>query len=102
MYFIVIFFSYNIFGFEDKTIAWFNSYLTGRSQRVKIGDKKSSSQNLLSGVPQGGILSPLVFVIYVFDLSDWLKSSIAAHIYFWKSLNTKQDHSWHKNKNGSI
>ena len=66
MYFIVIFFSYNIFGFEDKTIAWFNSYLTGRSQRVKIGDKKSSSQNLLSGVPQGSMLSPLVFVIYNF------------------------------------
>ena len=65
------------YGFEVKTIAWFNSFLIGRSQCVKIGDKISSRKQLLSGVPQGGILSPLAFVIYVSDLCDWLKCSVA-------------------------
>ena len=48
-----------------------------RSQRVKIGDSISDRKELKSGVPQGGILSPLVFVLYVSDLSKWLKHLIA-------------------------
>ena len=55
------------YGFDELSIKWYNSFLTGRSQRVKIGDFISSSQSLTSGVPQGGILSPLVFVLYVSD-----------------------------------
>ena len=51
--------------------------MTGRTQRVKIGDSISEIKELKSGVPQGGILSPLVFVIYVSDLSKWLKHSVA-------------------------
>ena len=66
-----------MYGFTDQTIKWFNSFLTGRSQRVKIGDSISTNVQLTSGVPQGGILSPLVFVIYVSDLSQWLKTSVA-------------------------
>ena len=65
------------YGFDAKTISWFNSFLTGRTQRVKIGDKISGQQQLESGVPQGAILSPLIFVVYVSDLSDWLKCSVA-------------------------
>ena len=63
------------YGFADQTVRWFNSFLTDRTQRVKIGDSISSKLNLTSGVPQGGILSPLVFVLYVSDLCMWLKES---------------------------
>ena len=64
-----------IYGFDQNAVKWFNSYLTNRSQRVKIGNKTSSSRKLMSGVPQGGVLSPLVFVMYVSDLEDWLDGS---------------------------
>jgi hypothetical protein len=50
-----------LYGFDLNAVKWFNSYLTNRSQRVKIGDKISSNRKLMSGVPQCGVLSPLVF-----------------------------------------
>ena len=53
------------------------SYLTGRSQRIKIGDKLSSKMDLKSGVPQGGNFSPLAFVIYVSDLELWLQFAVS-------------------------
>ena len=66
-----------LYGFSDVAIKWYKSFLTDRTQRVKIGDSISERKDLKSGVPQGGILSPLVFVLYVSDLSKWLKFSIA-------------------------
>ena len=48
---------------------------TGRTQRVRIGKAVSSPITLTSGIPQGGILSPIVFTIYGADLEDWIKHS---------------------------
>ena len=62
-----------IYGFNSTAIEWMKSYLTGRSQRTKIGNKLSELVKLSSGVPQGGNFSPLAFVIYVSDLEDWLQ-----------------------------
>ena len=58
-------------------INWFRSFLSNRTQRVKIGTKTSNSKNLSSGVPQGGVISPLIFVVYVADLENWLVYSSA-------------------------
>ena len=66
-----------IYGFSSNTVKWIRSYLTGRSQRVKIGNKLSSLSIIKSGVPQGGNFSPLAFVIYVSDLEDWLEYAIS-------------------------
>ena len=64
-----------IYGFKNNTVNWFRSFLSNRSQRVKIGDTLSEPKNLNSGVPQGGIISPLLYIIYVADLQLWLKHS---------------------------
>ena len=61
-----------LYGFDKLTFAMFHSFLKDRSQKVKIGSHVSESVKLESGVPQGGILSPLIFVLYVSDLEDWL------------------------------
>ena len=66
-----------LYGFQELTVKWFNSFLTGRSQRVQIGNCVSRKRSLTSGVPQGGVISPLMFVLYVSDLESWLKWSAA-------------------------
>ena len=45
-----------IYGFSNMSCTWFESYLTGRTQQVKIGKELSPRLDLTSGVPQGGIL----------------------------------------------
>ena len=66
-----------LYGCDLNTCRWFESFLTGRTQRVRIGQALSNPLNLESGLPQGGILSPIIFTLYGADLEDWLKNSKA-------------------------
>ena len=49
-------------------LAWMNSYFRNRSQSVIIGSSTSARQELLTGVPQGSVLWPLLFLIYILPL----------------------------------
>ena len=55
-------------GVSQPSLRWFSSYLNGRSQVVRIGSTLSSPLNVTHSVPQGAILSPLLFCIYINDL----------------------------------
>ena len=57
------------YGIRNSTLNWFRSYLTNRTQYIEIDGIKSNSRALLTGVPQGSILSPLLFIIHMNDIN---------------------------------
>ena len=63
--------------FGRSSCAWIDSYLQERSQRVKVSGSLSDARRLESGVPQGSILGPLLFVLYVHDITVWLDQDVS-------------------------
>ena len=55
-------------GFSCQSITWFESYLSNRRFQVSIKNKYSNVANINCGVPQGSILGPLLFLLYVNDM----------------------------------
>ena len=64
------------YGVRGDTHRWIQQWLTGRSQRVVVEGESSDAVPVRSGVPQGTVLGPLMFIIYINDISDGTDSSI--------------------------
>ena len=63
-------------GIGNDIINWIVEWLTHRRQRVIVGGEISNWNSVLSGVPQGSVLGPILFLIYINDLEDDISSKI--------------------------
>ena len=81
-------------GVQGSMLQWFRSFLTTRQQRVVINGQHSEWHHVSSGVPQGSILGPLLFIFYINNISSVTKSKLkifADDVTLFTSVKCKED-----------
>ena len=85
-------------GINSFILRWVTSYLCGRRQYVAVNGQRSPTSVVVSGVPQGSVLGPLLFLIYVNDFDslpvsiDTLSSLFADDLLMYRIINTSEDY----------
>lgn len=69
------------YGFGSTLLAWHKAFLTGRSQRVKINNSFSGYFAVVSGVPQGSVLGPLYFMLFINDIVDVVPRGVGCKLF---------------------
>jgi hypothetical protein len=63
-------------GMDSRVVVWVREFLLGHTQRVRVGGQLSEEVRVTSGVPQGSVLGPLLFLVYVDDIWRNIQSTI--------------------------
>ena len=75
------------YGLNDSVMNWIQNFLNHRTQKVSIRGSYSKSATVISGVPQGSVLGPLLFILYVNDIPDTVNSEFYMYADDSKLLN---------------
>jgi hypothetical protein len=83
------------YGIKDQTLNWISAFLSNRTQTVVLDGESSDIAPDTSGVPQGTVLSPVLFLVYINDLPEYLKSSqlrlFADDSIIYKTIKSQKD-----------
>ena len=80
------------YGIEGKVLQWIKAFLLNRTQRIKVGNETSASSKVTSGIPQGSILGPVLFTIFINDLPESVDSIVKVFADDTKLYNKSKNH----------
>ena len=83
------------YGIRGSTHKWINSWLSRRTQKVVLDGQASDPVAVLSGVPQGSVLGPILFLIFINNLPDNIRSSVrlfADNCILYRNIHSIQDY----------
>ena len=83
------------YGISGKTNSWISAFLSGRNQQVVVNNQSSQTATVISGVPQGTVLGPMLFLLYINDISDNVDSLMrlfADDSLVYRELCSPEDH----------
>ena len=85
----------HFYGIRGNLLGWLESFLSNRTQQVVVGDTHSSYSAVTSGVPQGSVLGPVLFLLYINDITTNIHSQLrlfANDCLVYQLINSTDDH----------